>query len=250
MGHCVPFGKGMKISAYILNWNEEDCIELTINYYAQFCESITILDNHSTDESTKIAEKLCCKVVQFGIKGVLDDFEYLKIKENCWKGSDCDFVIVCDMDEIVYEKNIVQFLNNAKKDGVTLVRGLGFNMFSEKMPEKSWLEIETGQHYFMQNKVLVFDPKKIEKINYSPGAHACNPKGFVKFSRDWISVLHYHWVGGLDRIKKRYKDRAQRMSQNNKKNRFGYQYLFTEEEIEKNYKLWADPEKITKIIQK
>src|SRR5690606_32463251 len=90
----------MKIHAYILTWNESDIIGLVIKHYQKFCDKITIMDNHSSDGTDKIAKSMGCEVRKFGTR-YFDDAENMKVKNECWKGSDADWVIVCDADEVL-----------------------------------------------------------------------------------------------------------------------------------------------------
>ena len=45
----------MLIDAYIVCWNEEKLLPFTLDYYSSFCDTIHLLDNHSSDDSLKIA---------------------------------------------------------------------------------------------------------------------------------------------------------------------------------------------------
>src|SRR5690606_28042527 len=103
----------MKIHAYILTWNESDIIGLVIKHYQKFCDKITIMDNYSSDGTDKIAQSMGCEVRKFGTK-FFDDAENMKVKNECWKGSDADWVIVCDADEVLFHNAIRAILVNTK----------------------------------------------------------------------------------------------------------------------------------------
>ncbi len=68
------------IETFLISWNESDTIHLTIKHYLKFGK-VTLFDNFSNDGTPEIADKLGAYVQSFGRKGVLDDKEYLKIKE-------------------------------------------------------------------------------------------------------------------------------------------------------------------------
>src|SRR5690242_8955037 len=112
----------MKIDCYFLNWNEIDQIRFTIEHYKSFCRRVIVYDNWSTDGSDNLAASLLCEVRPFGIPGILDDFEYLKVKNECWKNSDADYVIICDCDEILYHQDLPALLDMEYKRGTTLFR--------------------------------------------------------------------------------------------------------------------------------
>ena len=75
------------IEAYIICWNESDTIHLTIEHYEQFCDKITFYDNHSTDGTQEIISDYGHEIRTFGNRHKLEDKEYIKIKNNCWKNS-------------------------------------------------------------------------------------------------------------------------------------------------------------------
>lgn len=193
----------MNIEAYIITWNREDIIHLTINHYKQFCSKVTIFDNFSDDRTREIAEWMDCEVKLFGKAGVLDDGEYLKIKNNCWKGSKADWVIVCDDDEILYHPDIVNFLSQSKSNGITIFNTEGYSMFSNDLPEESFLEIKTGIKDSKYSKKIIFNPSKVTDIGYVFGCHESNPKGRLVYEGG-LSLLHYHAIGGAQRMINRH----------------------------------------------
>jgi glycosyltransferase involved in cell wall biosynthesis len=213
----------MTIEAYVLAFNEEATIALTIKHYQQFCDRIIIFDNFSTDSTREIAESLGCEIRPFGIAGVLDDKEYLKVKNNCWKGSNADWVIVCDADEILWHKDLRMLLFDEPNG--TIFRTEGWNVFSNDMPANNWLEITTGLPDRKYSKQIIFDPKAIKEIGYVYGCHENNPKGEVIYSQETLTLFHYKHVGGANRVADRHALYAERLSDWNKRYRCGFQYL-------------------------
>lgn len=221
------------IETFLISWNEAETIHLTIKHYLQFGR-VNLYDNYSNDGTTEIAEKLGAFVYNFGKKGTLDDKEYLKIKNNVWKNSNADYVIVCDSDEIL---NVdLNFLKKEKEKGVTIFKTWGWNIFSHKMPKKNWFEIQTGFHDPNFSKQVIFSPK-LEGINYVYGCHVCQPQGDLKYSNHVLPLFHYRNVGGVERLINRHKSYRRRMSDFNKRLRLGHHYL-TEEK--KKRKEWHD----------
>ncbi len=228
----------MRISAHILCYNEEDLIAHTLSHYKKFCHAITVYDNYSVDESPHIARDLGAHVVQYGTPGSLDDRDYLKIKNNCWKGSFDDFVIVCDMDEILYDPKLLEKLNYYRTVGMTIPSTIGWNVYSEKaLTDDSDLIRDFNEGFIDPafSKRIIFNPKAIKEINYQYGAHKCNPIGKVIPSTSALQVRHYRCLGGVQRMIDRHKMYAPRMSQFNLKHRLSFHYLRTEEEIRKEW---------------
>jgi glycosyltransferase involved in cell wall biosynthesis len=216
----------MEIEAFILAFNEAETIHLTIKHYKQFCDRITIFDNFSTDDTREIAESLGCIVKPFGIAGVLDDKEYLKVKNHCWKGSDADWVIVCDADEILCDSrldfNLRYTLESVKND--TIFTTKGWNIFSNDVPHETWSEITTGIPDSRYSKQIIFNPKEIKEIGYVYGCHENKPEGNVKYYYESLNLLHYKHIGGAKRVADRHALYAERLSDWNKRYKCGFQY--------------------------
>lgn len=224
----------MNIETYIITWSREDLIHLTINYYKQFSKVI-LFDNFSTDRTREIAEELGAEVRLFGKAGVLDDGEYLKVKNNAWKGSKADYVIVCDDDEILYHPDLLNHLYFSRSNRVTIFKTQGYNMFSNDVPRESFLEIKTGLKNDNYSKWVIFDPKNIKEIGYVYGCHEARPKGELIWG-DGLKVLHYRDIGGIERLIKRHRDYVERLSPLNQKWNLGHHYKQSEEEKRREWK--------------
>lgn len=211
--------------AFIVCWNEIQIIHLTIKHYQKFCDKITILDNWSDDGTREKAESMGCDVRQFGIKGVLDDKEYLKVKNSVYKGSKAKYVIVCDTDEILWHENIREIL---EQDTGNIFNTIGWDIFSEDMPIDNFLEIQNGQFSPNYCKKVIFSPKI--DIKYSLGCHTCNPRGRLHPSKEVLTLFHYANIGGFDRLSKRHSLYRERLSQTNRSMGLGCHYSFPEDQ--------------------
>jgi glycosyltransferase involved in cell wall biosynthesis len=217
----------MKIEAYILTWNESDIIGLVIKHYQKFCEKVIIMDNHSSDNTCQIAESMGCEVRKFGTQ-FFDDAENMNCKNTCWKGSDADWVIVCDADEVLWNpfrfSSYEKVLKHFELKGETIIKTYGWQIMSDSMPKFDLLEITNGHHFSNYSKSIIFSPKHLQEINYNPGAHRCNPVGNVVWSDETLYVLHYKHIGGVGRTINRYREYRKRLSRNNIKNGWGIHY--------------------------
>jgi len=150
----------MKVEAYIIAWNEADTIALTIRHYQSFCNNVTLFDSFSDDGTTEIAAKMGARVIKFGIPGVLDDREYTKLKNECWKGSKADWVIVVDCDEILINKfgPMRDVLKECLKNGSKILRPQGWQVISNDMPEYDWAELSRGYKDDNYSKLCCFSP--------------------------------------------------------------------------------------------
>lgn len=227
------------IHYYTLCWNEEKILSLVLDYYSQFCEKMTVLDNESDDNSHAIINSYTNATVRtYSSNGQIRDDIYLQIKNNVWKESRgiADWVIVCDTDEILYHPSLMEKLDELKAKGVSIIRPYGFDMFAEDFPKQSLLEIKTGvEDNRHLRKCIIFNPNMIEEINFKAGCHKCFPKGQVKYyEKDDFKLLHYKSLG-LDYLINRYDMFKKRLSTFNLENRLGKHYLTEKENIRINY---------------
>lgn len=218
----------MNIEAYIITWNREDIIHLTINHYKSFCSKVVIYDNFSEDKTREIAESMGCEVRLFGKAGELNDQHYLDVKNHCWKGSKADWVIVCDDDEIIWDEGALL--------SASIIKTQGYEMFSYDVPGKKWSEVKTGIKNDNYSKLVMFDPKRIKEIGYVYGCHEAKPKGDVVYSSYVYPLYHYRSIGGPDRLIKRHNQYKERLSAINKKWNLGHHYLQSEDQKRREWK--------------
>jgi len=220
----------MVIDCHFIGWNESETIHLTIRWYKAFCRNVYYYDNFSTDDTRDIADREGAIVRMFGIEGQLNDQEYIKLKNNCWKGSDADWVIVCDADEILNSPiGIRQELLDGMYHGRTIIHPKGFNMFSNEMPVNDWKEIKTGLPDANYSKMICFNPKKLTEIGYVYGCHEAKPEGDIRPYNGLTELLHYKHVGGAKRLADRHALYSSRLSPINKKWALGAQYCEPQE---------------------
>jgi len=207
------------VESFIIAWNEEDTIGLTIDYYKRF-GPVNLFDNFSTDRTREIAEEHGAKVMLFGQQGILSDKAYLKVKNHCWKTSKADWVIVCDADEVLWHHELEKVLNEEKG---TIFNTYGWNVYSHEIPG-SWLDVTSGIHAPNFSKKIIFRPT-LQAINYEYGCHRCEPRGDVRYSDIILTVFHYRNVGGPQRLCNRHKIYRERMSPLNRELKLGHHYL-------------------------
>jgi hypothetical protein len=179
------------------------------------------LDNYSTDNSEELAKELGFEFRRFGIEGVLSDEEYLKVKNNVWKecrGQGIDYVIVGDADEFLWipDKELLPERNFYSKQRMgTAPIVVGYDMTSETLPKNVITEINTGFFFSQYSKQAIFNPDKIEEINYKAGCHQNEMKGEI--TRNIFSpcvLLHYRCIGGVQRLIDRQNEYLVRMTNN------------------------------------
>jgi glycosyltransferase involved in cell wall biosynthesis len=222
------------VEAFIVAWQESETIRLTLSHYNSFCEKVTLFDNYSTDGTPDIARELGAEVKQFGTPGVLSDDDYLTVKNNCWKKSKADWVIVCDADEIIWDREwdegFPKLLEDATANGYTMFKTRGFDVVSHEMPEVSFLEITQGYVNENYSKSVIFNPREIKDINYKYGCHVCKPVGNINVHPQNLVLMHYRNIGGPQRLVDRHALYRPRMSEKNRRFGLGCHYEYTDEQ--------------------
>lgn len=219
----------MKIELYTMVWNEENRILQYLDWYTPLVDSIIIMDNYSTDRTVEIAKKAGCKVISVGIEGRHDELIELGIKENCWKNSDADWVIVVDVDEFLYHPNLRNLLESTE---ATIIRPYGYLMISEDyLPFK---EVRMGTKEDSA-KVVCFRPDSIIRMNWGPGCHNCYPEGSIHFlTGPAIKLLHFFYIG-RNEFKEKRKRRSIRSSERDRELGWGFHYRMSDEDMDKEF---------------
>lgn len=225
------------ITIYTITFNEEVILPYFINHYRKRFPNcrIVVYDNMSDDKTIEIALQNNCDVITYNTDGKLSDSAYLQIKNNCWKDSKTDWVLVCDADEFldIDEQDLLKEDN----DGTSLIRSEGYNMVDLR-ENTSTLDIENvkyGCRASQYDKFYLFNRKKISEINYTPGCHSASPIGEKKFSNKIYLALHYIYLSE-DKMVKKYEIFAKRLSEENKQRHWGIHYLKSEAEIRAEFK--------------
>lgn len=241
----------MKIDVFTTCYNEEIILPYFIKHYKQFARNIIVFDNMSDDNSFNIMKNSDVTIIQFDTKNQFEEAALINLRNNCWKQSDADWVIIVDMDEFVYHPNIVEIL---KKSEATLIHPKAYEMMSETIPTTSgqiYDEINMGYStdeftslnvypHWKSNysKGCVFKPSDIAEINFGPGSHECSPVGNVKVDKNTgLKLLHYKYIN-RDVLIKKYEHYKIRQSQNMIKNGWGNYQSWDAVEINKQYDSW------------
>lgn len=223
------------ITCYGVCYNEQILLPFFIAHYRMMfpgCE-IVIFDNQSTDASVTIAEQMGCKVIPFNTGNTLSDRAYLDIKNKAWRTASTDWVLLADIDEHLYINQ--EQLIEEEKNNVTIIKAEGYNMCSDDDKELySPFDIEKGVRATSYDKFYLFNKKHIKEINYVYGCHRAQPIGQIRFSTKSYICKHYKYYN-LPYMIKRHAAFAKRMSEENKVKGLGAHYLYTPEEITKEF---------------
>jgi len=227
----TPPEREVTIDIFTITYNEEKIIPYFIKHYSQY-GNITIYDNYSTDDTEKIALENGVKVIKYDSNNQIRDDLYLEIKNNCWKDSEADWVIVCDADEFIYHPDLINMLKATKS---TIFVPAGYDMVSETFPttdSQIYDEIQFGTPSSGMCKMCLFNPKEIKEIDFTPGCHSAYPKGnVIKQKNDPdLKLLHMKALS-REYVINKHKVYSKRLSAENNKHGWGYHYHWDDKTI-------------------
>ena len=222
-----------KIELFTLCYNEEVILPFFLKHYSKFVDKITVFDNQSTDNSLKILKEykeIPITTNTYETNNKLDDKTYINIKNNCWKNSEFDYVIICDTDEFLHFDKFDTSLDILTPNGYEMVDNIELDKIDT---------IKYGLSEKNYNKTILFNPKKITEINYSFGCHTCNPipnNLYHVVNDDNYKILHYKYIN-LEYVYKKYYESKNRLSDFNQIHKLGIQYNWDNNQINSYYNM-------------
>lgn len=233
----------MTITLYTFLYNEEKILPYFLKHYSQYVNKIIVYDNNSTDSSIQILNdwKECeIEIREYQTNNQYDEQSLLDLKNNCWKECESDYVIVCDVDELLYHPDLIGFIK--KQTCVDYYTPTGYHMLSDKIPtdytKQIYDIIKDGVADYQYNKNILFKRKNIIETNYKPGAHASFFKGntnLINASPEELKLLHYKWLSP-EYVADKHLHYAERTSEHSKIRGWGIHYLVSRENILNDYK--------------
>ena len=232
-------------------YNEEYLLPWWLNHHKKYFDHGILINYASTDKSVEIINSFPnTEVIEWDSNGQVRDDLYLEIKNNIWKQSrgKCDYVIVGDADEFLYHDNMIDFLTRSKKNDITLFKPEGYHMIGDEDLDLNYNDnllekVKYGIIGSSNDKLMMFNPNKIQEINYMFGCHQANPKGIVNlYQFNDLKMLHYKYLGLKDFIPKQ-KLRGDRLSEFNKQRGLGMYYLYDENKHKEEYKTFIEKRK-------
>lgn len=242
----------MRIHAISFCWNEMAILPWAVNAWERYADKVTVYDNGSDDGSVEYMRQHGIEVIPYG-NNELDDALIQHYKNNAWKGIDADLVVVADMDEIIGGRYPRKAMERMVYAGGTVCAPLWYNLLWNARPQADGL-IDDCLEYGMFDrapKTIIFNPNEIKEMNYSPGAHMCDPKGNVRwYSSGDMMCFHVNNCLSLESRIESYRRKNQRRSENNIRKGYGYHYAFSQERLVEDWdKMMSAAIRLDKIIK-
>jgi len=149
----------------------------TINAYVHYAKK----------ESLELLKKFKCNIISFtNFKKYEIEDAAQELKSNVWKSSKADWVVVCDVDELVQ----IDSKELAKLKDIDLIQFKGYHMMN-KDSVKELKDINYGYPDWYYNKACIFRPT-IEKVDFDIGGHMCVISKSLRLSKLKYKLLHYN----------------------------------------------------------
>lgn len=216
------------LEVFIISWNEEKIISDIIGWYRDRVPGclITLMDNESTDNTVKIAEQMGCNVTYFSSNNQMDELTLMNVRNTCWKGSEAEYIIVCDADEWVDVNRDILLRNNEEKEW-DICKCFGYEMFGYEHDTPNTLVMGTWSAGYC--KPILFKKDKVLETNFEAGSHKCNARGEeeLKWKINFPNLYHTKhrsWSNVIDRCALL----AARRSQDSKNRGWNFHYSLPE----------------------
>lgn len=236
----------MKIEWVVVEKNESLIIPWVIQYWKRLREVVDLkvkcFDNYSTDSSVELLSKEHWIEINYFKTDGLNDEVNQQIKNDAWKGTDADWVVCSDFDEIIFG-DLVGVIHDADASGASIIALPWYTLVDDSKPQydeekllheltDKWVKHES------YGKYLIFNPKKIKEINYSPGAHQINPipSDIKIYNSEKAIILHINKGFGAEFKANAYHQGYKNFSDTNLKNRWGWHYNLPSEKIIEEYR--------------
>jgi glycosyltransferase involved in cell wall biosynthesis len=243
----------MNITLYTFLYNEEHILPYFLKHYSQYVNKIVVYNNESTDNSIQILNdwKDCeIEIKDFNTNNHYDEQSLMDLKNNCWKGGDSDYVIVCDMDELLYHPDLIGFIK--KQPFTDYFTPNGYHMVSDEIPtdytKQIYEIIQNGSYDHNYCKNILFKRENIIDTNYAPGAHQSHfqgTKSLINCNVEDLKLLHYKWLSP-EYVADKHIHYGQRRSQHSKTRGWGSHYGLSRKSILQDFSNLKN--KSTKII--
>lgn len=218
---------------FTTSWNDQRGMGEFITWYRNKVSNckITVYDNLSDDNTKQIALENNCEVFDFHTDGKMDEKTLIEIRNNCWKNSDCKYIAVVDLDELIdidleeLENNIIWTVN--KCNGVEI---FGHN--------KLFRDSFYGVYSLGYSKKVLWLKEAIREPNLEAGSHNSSPipnEGFeIIYNENPFKLYHTKWQDWEDGLARQKQIAEKGISQDSKSKGWNFHYGL-DENTHRNY---------------
>jgi hypothetical protein len=214
-------------------------------HYATFADRIFVHDDGSADGTADLAAAHPLVTVlphDRGRQGLRDDL-LAELKSTAWRDRGAGWVIIVDADELLVSVGVPmrRRLAEFRERGIAVPRPVGYDMTGRQLPDPA--EIPRGRQLYHAirrgvlsdnySKPCVFDATRVRSVRYEVGCHRARFELANGSTLDGerlprppgLHLLHFKRVGGPDAYLARCRRDAERMSQENIRQRWSWHVM-------------------------
>lgn len=232
-----------------------DILPFVIDYWKEMgLDKVVVYDNESDDGSREFLEQYDWIEVRIRkTNGEKDNDAHKKLKDSCWKEAvnEYDFIIVCDIDEVLYFPQGIEKVLDRLEGSYNVLGVKNYALVEDYKPERKegLLMHQMGLRWYLQPsnhkaqykcvgmaKFVLF--RNDAHIRWSVGQHIAygdNLKALFVDESECIS-LHIYAGFGVDYKIARNKMQRDRLSLNNKNKGYSSHYKKSEDEMRREYR--------------
>ena len=242
IGKSLAEYRKMSVHLHTICWNDAKMLPFFFRHYDPWVDRYVIHDDGSTDGSRELLQAHP-KVTMKDLKRSDPDSLVNSVKHinnTSWLediGSD-DWIVCPSIDEHLYHADMGAYLERCSRCGVNAIPALGYHMVSLEFPTGDGLlyeECSEGAPWAPMSKAILFRPGRLESFEFEVGRHTAHITGDVVIPEiPKVLNLHFKYLD-LVRLEKRQKELATGLGATDVKKRWGFQYFFTSEELQKDF---------------
>ncbi len=225
------------VHLYTICWNEEKFLEFFFRHYDSLVDEYHFYDDRSDDHTLQILTSHP-KVHIYPFETTRDSYvlSAQELHKHFWKSSRnrANWVIITPVDELLYHPNLGEYLAKCSASNISAIPALGFQMISRKYPQSGsevTSQIKSGAFWKQMNKLSIFDPVKVQEVNYAVGRHSATPEGNIQYpERDELLNLHYKYLS-LDQTFQRHRELGNKLRGFDKKKNWGHKYSWEKDKF-------------------
>ena len=213
-------------------------LEFFFRHYEPWVDHFFICDDASTD-GTRERLEAHDKVTVTSLHRSNPESWVLSAKQiynSSWKQSRsaADWVVVTNIDEHLYHPRMPGYLAACAAASITAIPALGYQMVSEAFPAADSVltrDCRTGVPWVNMSKLEIFNPKRIEEINFTEGRHQAAPTGVIALPpTNEVLNLHYKYLG-VPFCLERHRALSPRFGSIDVARGWGHKYFWSQEQL-------------------
>jgi hypothetical protein len=224
------------VEVHVLRYGDDWLVPYVVRHYLTFASRVVIHDAGGGRSLEDIEGMIPGVSIIHWDCNEVNDLKYAELRNECWKGTKADWVVVGDLDELLWFPGGAEAaLRRYEQVGAAVPKPHGIQMFSETYPSGDGQildEIKMGAPADKwYSKAMLFNPRLVSGMNYGLGSHECDPylhdgRRFHvgpkwPFAKPECYLLHVHHIGPAEDIAAKYDATITRMCEANKKNHWG-----------------------------